>query len=105
MTKSGKHVVGNKLASLLIFECGGTIAGMEKKTIDQLYPGLNDDQLRQAEDNLEQYLLVVLNIYERIAADPESYAKFRTLTASIGTLPCTPPRSSASKGHNSHIQR
>ena len=41
---------------------------------------MSDDELRIAEDNIEQYLALVLRIYDRICADPESYEKFLALT-------------------------
>jgi hypothetical protein len=34
--------------------------------IRSLYPHLDDQQLHEAEDNLEQYLLLVLRIHERV---------------------------------------
>jgi hypothetical protein len=51
-------------------------------TIRDLYPTLRDEQLKEAEENLERYIALALSIYERICADPELYAKFRHLTAS-----------------------
>jgi hypothetical protein len=69
---------------------------MNKNTtpkIDELYPHLTEQEQREAETNLEQYLLIVLHIYERISTDPEGYAQLRALTAKTGTLSCTPPRS------------
>lgn len=72
-------------------------------TIANLYPHLTEQERKEAEANLEEYLLLVLHIYERISADPESYAAFRALTAKTGTLSCTPPRSgplSAVKANN-----
>jgi hypothetical protein len=64
-----------------------------KQDMRLLYPRLSKEELLQAEDNLDQYLLLLLRIYERIKADPESYARFRALTGKSSTLPCTPPRS------------
>jgi len=61
---------------------------MDKNSdIRSLYPYLSDTQLREAEENLEQYLLLVLRIYERILSEPESYARFRRLTKKTGTVP------------------
>lgn len=51
-------------------------------TIRDLYPDLDDEQLKEAEENLERYLKVVLRIYNRVRQDPEAYAQFKTLTAS-----------------------
>ena len=51
-------------------------------TIRDLYPCLTDEQLKEAEENLERYLELALRIYDRICSDPEAYAQFRALTAS-----------------------
>lgn len=76
-------------------EQGAMLGCMDKDsapTIRELYPHLSDEQLREAEDNMEQYLALALRVYERIAADPAAYAQFRTLTASTGTVRCTRPK-------------
>jgi len=52
-------------------------------TIGELYPELNKQQLREAEENLRGYLEVSLRIYKRIRNDPVAYAKFKSLTASV----------------------
>jgi hypothetical protein len=72
---------------------------MEKNaetSLVKLYSTLNEEELGRAKETVEQYLSLVLRIYERILADPEEYAKFRTLTAGTGTLGCTPPGSGQS---------
>lgn len=51
-------------------------------TIRNLYPYLNDEQLKEAEENLTRYVELVLRIYERIQKDPEASTRFRVLTAS-----------------------
>ena len=51
-------------------------------TMRDLYPALSDQQLKEAEENLETYLELALRIYDRIRSDPESYSQFRALTAS-----------------------
>jgi len=51
-------------------------------TIRDLYPHLNEEQLKEAEENLERYLELSIRIYERIRNDPQAYAAFRALTAS-----------------------
>lgn len=59
---------------------------MESKptpTIRDLYPNLTDQELVIAEENIGQYLSLALRIYERILAEPESYARFRALTEKI----------------------
>ena len=79
---------------------------MEEKgpapTIHELYPTLTGDQLREAEENLDQYLSLALRIYERLIADPETYAHFRTLIGTGGTLGCTTPRSKESANSSLH---
>ncbi|HEY2933113.1 MAG TPA: hypothetical protein VGK99_15330 [Acidobacteriota bacterium] len=37
-------------------------------TLRELYPELNDQQLKEAEENLERYLTVVWQIFERLEA-------------------------------------
>ncbi len=59
--------------------------------INDLYPNLSETELRAAEANLESYLVLVLRIFERM--EVESFPQVGTLTASQGTLPCTPPQS------------
>lgn len=62
-------------------------------TIRDLYPNLSVEELALAEDNLEQYLLLMLRIYERVKADPESYARFRALTETIHAVSLNSSRS------------
>ena len=50
-------------------------------SIRDLYPRLNDKDLKEAEENLKQYVELELRVYERILADPEAYARFKALTA------------------------
>ncbi len=38
-------------------------------TVRDLYPSLNEEQLKETEDNLDRYLEIVLRIYERILRD------------------------------------
>jgi len=51
-------------------------------SIHRLYPHLNDEELKQAEENLDRYLELALQIYDRIRQNPEEYARFEALTAS-----------------------
>ncbi len=51
-------------------------------TIRALYPRLSEEELREAEENLDRYLELALRIYERVRGDPQAYARFRALTAS-----------------------
>ena len=49
-------------------------------TLRDLYPDLTDEELEEAEENLQGYLDVVLRIYERLEAERTA------LTQSDGTL-------------------
>ena len=49
-------------------------------TLRDLYPDLTDEELEEAEENLQGYLDVVLRIYERLQAE------HTPLTDSDGTL-------------------
>lgn len=70
-------------------------------TIKDLYPDFTDEQLREAEEKLEQYLVLALRIYERICANPEAYGKFRRLTEKHNALTCNTPRRKALTGNSS----
>jgi len=54
----------------------------ERLTIADLYPRLNKDHLKEAEENLDRYLELVLRIFERVEDDPVAYRQFKSLTAS-----------------------
>jgi hypothetical protein len=56
-------------------------------TIRDLYPNLTDEELAAAEHNLEQYLALVLRIFER--TESEVNPQVTRLTAETGTLLCT----------------
>src|SRR5437870_4657371 len=56
-------------------------------SIHDLYPHLAESELKKAEDNLEQYLVLVLRIFERVESDENSEAA--ELTPENGTLRCT----------------
>lgn len=62
-------------------------------TIRELYPNLSEKELAEAEENLDQYLLVILRIFERLERESEDTAE--NLTNPIGTLPYTPPASAS----------
>ena len=51
-------------------------------TIKDLYPHLNDDQQREAEENLNRYVALVLRVYERIRTDAAAYKRLKRLTES-----------------------
>lgn len=54
----------------------------DKLAIRELYPGLEEGQLKEAEESLDRYLDLALRIYDRIRSDPAAYSGFRSLTAS-----------------------
>jgi hypothetical protein len=41
-------------------------------TLRNLYPDLSEDELKQADENLTQYLALVLRIFERLELDVET---------------------------------
>lgn len=47
-------------------------------TIRELYPELSEEELREAEDKLERYILLVLRIYERDALGKSSRPASKT---------------------------
>ena len=47
------------------------------RTISNLYPTLDEDQVKEAAHNLACYTELILRIYERIRMDPEAYARFK----------------------------
>ena len=51
--------------------------------VKALCQGLNDEQLSEAQTNLDLYLEHAFRVYERIRNDPAAYGRFRALTASI----------------------
>ena len=65
-------------------------------TIRDLYPCLTDEQLKEAEENLERYLELALRMYDRIRSDPEAYSQFRALTPSRHTATIDVERSNPS---------
>jgi hypothetical protein len=60
-------------------------------TIKQLYPDLSDQELKDAEENLERYLALALRVYDRIAATPETLAGFAELLNAGKPLPQDEP--------------
>jgi hypothetical protein len=51
--------------------------------INDLYPHLRIEEAAQAQENLDRYIQLALEIYERICEDPHLYAKFRHLTGLV----------------------
>ena len=61
----------------------GTSPAQSDPRLRDLYPKLDAQQLREAEENLDRYLELALQTYERIRNDPDAYARFRALTDSM----------------------
>jgi hypothetical protein len=49
-------------------------------TIKDLYPDLPPERIQEVEEVFDRYVAFVLHAYERIAADPDLYQRFLTLT-------------------------
>jgi hypothetical protein len=47
--------------------------------IQSLFPDLTPDESRRAEENIDEYLGLVVRIYTRISQDPASLAELRSL--------------------------
>lgn len=62
-------------------------------TIRDLYPHFTEAELAVAEDNLEQYLMLALRIFER---KERELAAAVHLTAQTGAIPCKASESGAS---------
>jgi len=70
---------------------------MEKEavpTIRDLYPRFDDKDLKEAEDNFDRYLALVLQIFDRL--ESETHPQADQLISGTGTLGCTAPQSEAS---------
>lgn len=62
----------------------------QDKTISSLrdlFPELAENELQQADQNMEEYLTLVLRVFDRTEKDSQP----DPLTPGTGTLPCTPP--------------
>jgi hypothetical protein len=56
-------------------------------TIHDLFPSMDEKQQKEAEENLTQYLDLVMRIFTRLETNRESDATASTLTPPDGTLP------------------
>lgn len=54
-------------------------------SLHDLYPGLNEDELKALEEEIDLCLEECLQNLEEIMADPERYARFRALTQQMRT--------------------
>lgn len=59
--------------------------GENPLSVKGLYPTLSEEQLREAEENLDRYLELSLRMHERIRNDPVEYSRFKELTGSPGS--------------------
>ena len=59
-------------------------------TIRDLYPNFTEQEVAEAEDNLDRYLALVLRIFERMGLDPQP----GPLTAGAGTVGSNSPQAS-----------
>ncbi len=59
---------------------GSNSSNNQHPSISELYPCLDQEQLKEAEENLERYIELILRIHARLREDPDSYGKFRDLT-------------------------
>ena len=50
-------------------------------TLRELYPHLSDDQLAEVEDRIDRHIQIVMDMYDRISADPVEYAKLKEALA------------------------
>jgi len=50
-------------------------------SIRDLFSTLNDSEASEATDNFDAYLALIVRIYDRISAHPESLAELRTALA------------------------
>ena len=61
---------------------GESLSPAEKEsTIRDLFPDLDEAQLREADGRVRDYLAFTVRMYDRIRSDPEAYARFKVLTA------------------------
>ena len=60
----------------------------EPPTIRDLYPDYTEQELAQAEGNLERYLILVLRIYERRELEKSKGADFESSTPLKGLTSC-----------------
>ena len=60
---------------------------MEEPTIRDLYPDYTEEQLQEAENNIERYLELVLRIYERRELKNSKGGDFESSTPLKGLTP------------------
>lgn len=74
------------MSSLLADKNRANLVGMANKTADketaslsQLYPDLDEEQLKEVEVNLKKYAQLAIQIYEDILLDPDAYKEFKDI--------------------------
>ena len=55
-------------------------------TLRELYPDLNENELKHAEEQLDYYLVECLETFDEIKANPEQYEILQALTAEMTKL-------------------
>ena len=73
----------------------------ETTELAALFPGRSPEELQKAEENLRRYLVIVVRIYESIAADPESYRRYEALTEKLRDLRMETERSNFTNANHS----
>ncbi len=48
-------------------------------TIQTLFPDLTPEEAKRAEENIEEYLALVVRVYTRISREPQALAELRAL--------------------------
>ena len=72
-----------------------------RNNLRKLYPRFTDEELIEAERNLDNYIKVVLRVMEEIERDPERQAKFERLTGRKW-LPINDPQEKRSDSNPPH---
>lgn len=54
--------------------------------LQKVFPDYSEEELKQADKILEQYIALTIRIYDRICSDPESYSQFKDLTKNHSQL-------------------
>jgi hypothetical protein len=63
------------LARYIIGGLGPEQEKAHRETLRRLYPTLTEDQLTEAQENLDRYLQTAVQIFERVKNDPDFHAK------------------------------
>ncbi|RJP44581.1 hypothetical protein C4587_01550 [Candidatus Parcubacteria bacterium] len=55
----------------------------ERYPLKKLLPNLTSEELKETENNLERYIQLVVEVYERIESDPAMYVTFKKELAKL----------------------